>query len=216
MACVIDRSHRGESSCPLHFVKFPPDFSKEKTMAPDPAEKMINPHSDFKVKPLIGPLLIFIAAIYFYVLAGSMDENPIPGQVGPAFWPRAILILLMASCVLKALESYLAFGKGIADIGMESAPPDISVSKLIAMIILILAVVPGMEILGFALANFIFLILFIRIAGMRKLPSLIVTSLVGTIFLLYLFGKVVYLPLPKGDWIFNDMTIFIYRLLFII
>ena len=185
-------------------------------MTPDPAEKMINRYSGFNAKPLIGPLLIFIAAVYFYVLAGSMDENPMPGQVGPAFWPRAILILLMASCVLKALESYLAFGKGIADIGMESAPPDISVTKLIAMIILVLAVVPGMEILGFALANFIFLILFIRIAGMRKLPSLIVTSLLGTIFLLYLFGKVVYLPLPKGDWIFNDLTIFIYRLLYII
>jgi hypothetical protein len=216
MACVIDRSHRGENDFPLHFVKSPPYFSREKTMAPDLTEKMINHHSGFKVKPLIGPLLIFIAAIYFYVLAGSMDENPIPGQVGPIFWPRAILILLMASCVLKALESYLAFGKGIADIGGESAPPDISVSKLIAMIILVLAVVPGMEILGFALANFIFLILFIRIAGMRKLPSLIVTSLLGTIFLLYLFGKVVYLPLPKGDWIFNDLTIFIYRLLYII
>ena len=185
-------------------------------MTPDPAEKMKNRYSGFKVKPLMGPLLIFIAAVYFYVLAGSMDENPMPGQMGPAFWPRTILILLMASCVLKALESYLAFGKGIADIGVESPAPDVSVSKLIAMIILVLAVVPGMEILGFALANFIFLILFIRIAGMRKLPSLIVTSLLGTIFLLYLFGKIVYLPLPKGDWIFNDLTIFIYRLLYII
>ena len=185
-------------------------------MTPDPAEKMKNRYSGFKVKPLMGPLLIFIAAVYFYVLAGSMDENPMPGQMGPAFWPRTILILLMASCVLKALESYLAFGKGIADMGVESAPPDVSVSKLIVMIVLVLAVVPGMEILGFALANFIFLILFIRIAGMRKLPSLIVTSLLGTVFLLYLFGKVVYLPLPKGDWIFNDLTIFIYRLLYII
>jgi hypothetical protein len=185
-------------------------------MTPDPAEKMKNHYSGFKVKPLMGPFLIFIAAVYFYVLAGSIDENPMPGQVGPAFWPRALLILLMASCVLKALESYLAFGKGIAEMGVESTPPDVSVSKLIAMIILILAVVPGMEILGFALANFIFLILFIRIAGMRKLPSLIVTSLLGTIFLLYLFGKIVYLPLPKGDWIFNDLTIFIYRLLYII
>jgi hypothetical protein len=34
--------------------------------------------------------------------------------------------------------------------------------------------------------------------------------------LLYLFGKVVYLPLPKGDWIFHDLTIFIYHLLYII
>ncbi|MCX5837594.1 MAG: tripartite tricarboxylate transporter TctB family protein [Deltaproteobacteria bacterium] len=185
-------------------------------MTPDSAEKIENRSSRLKIKPLIGPLLIFIAAVYFYVLAGSIDENPMPGQMGPAFWPRVILILLMASCVLKALESYLAFGKGIADIGLESAPPDVSVSKLIVMIILVLAVVPGMEILGFALANFIFLILFMRIAGVRKLPSLIVTSLLGTIFLLYLFGKVVYLPLPKGDWIFNDLTIFIYRLLYII
>ncbi len=185
-------------------------------MTPDLAEKMKTRYSGFKVKPLMGPLLIFIAAVYFYVLAGSIDENPMPGQMGPAFWPRTILVLLMASCVLKALESYLAFGKGIADMGVESAPPDVSVSKLIAMIILVLAVVPGMEILGFALANFIFLILFIRIAGMRKPPSLIVTSLLGTIFLLYLFGKVVYLPLPKGNWIFNDLTIFIYRLLYII
>jgi hypothetical protein len=200
----------------IHCEAFPPFFSKEKTMTPDPAEKMKNRYSGFKVKPLIGPLLIFIAAVYFYALAGTIDENPIPGQVGPAFWPRVILILLMASCVLKALESYLAFGKGIADMGVESAPPDVNVSKLIAMIILVLAVVPGMEILGFALANFIFLILFIRIAGMRKLPSLIGTSLLGTIFLLYLFGKIVYLPLPKGDWIFNDLTIFIYRLLYII
>jgi len=185
-------------------------------MTPEPAEKIKNRYSRLKIKPMMGPLLIFIAAVYFYVLAGSIDENPMPGQMGPAFWPRVILILLMASCVLKALESYLAFGKGIADIGVESAPPDVSVSKLIAMIIMVLAVVPGIEILGFALANFIFLILFIRIAGVRKLHSLIVTSLLGTIFLLYLFGKVVYLPLPKGDWVFNDLTIFIYRLLYII
>ena len=187
-------------------------------MTPDPAEKTIGHDSGFKVKPLIGPLLIFIAAVYFYVLTGSMDENPMPGQVGPAFWPRALLILLMASCVLKALESYLAFGKGVgADIGgVECIPRDWSAPKLIVMIILVLAVVPAMEILGFALANFLFLILFIRIAGMRKLPSLIVTSLLGTIFLLYLFGKIVYLPLPKGEWIFSDLTIFIYRLLYII
>jgi len=185
-------------------------------MTPDAPEKMKNRYSRLKIKPMMGPLLIFIASVYLYVLTGSMDENPMPGQMGPAFWPRVILILLMASCVIKALESYLVFGKGLADIGVESAPPEVSVLKLIGMIILVLAVVPGMEILGFALANFLFLILFMRIAGMRKMPSLIVTSLLGTVFLLYLFGKVVYLPLPKGNWIFNDLTIFIYRLLYII
>ena len=187
-------------------------------MTPDPAEKIISRYSGFKVKSLIGPLLIFLAAVYFYVLAGTMDENPMPGQLGPAFWPKAILILLMASCVLKVLESFLAFGKGVAaDIGaLEGAPRDMERTEIDRHD----HPAPGrracMEILGFPLANFLFLILFMRIAGMKKLPSLIVISLLGTIFLLYLFGKIVYLPLPKGEWIFSDLTIFIYRLLYII
>jgi hypothetical protein len=45
---------------------------------------------------------------------------------------------------------------------------------------------------------------------------LFLTSVLGTIFLLYLFVKIVYLPLPKGQWFFDDMTIFLYRVLHII
>jgi putative tricarboxylic transport membrane protein len=167
-------------------------------------------------KTLLGPALIFILAFYFYILAGSIDENPIPGQLGPAFWPRMILILLMASCVLKALESFLGFGKGVADVGFDTAPPEINVPKLAAMILILLAVVFFLDILGFALANFFFLLLFMYIAGLRKKLSLVLVSLLGTIFLLYLFVLVVYLPLPKGEWFFSDLTIAIYRLLHII
>jgi len=168
------------------------------------------------LKSLVGPLLIFILALYFYILAGSIDENPIPGQLGPAFWPRMILILLMASCVLKALESFLGFGKGVADLGLSSPPPEVNVPKLVAMIVMVVAVVFFLDILGFALTNFLFLLIFMRIAGLRKKLSLILVSFLGTIFLLYLFVMVVYLPLPKGTWFFSDLTISIYRLLHII
>jgi hypothetical protein len=60
------------------------------------------------LKPMIGPLLIFLLALYFYILAGGIDVNPMPGQLGPAFWPKALLILLMISCGIKALEIYRA------------------------------------------------------------------------------------------------------------
>jgi hypothetical protein len=42
------------------------------------------------------------------------------------------------------------------------------------------------------------------------------TSVLGTVILLYLFVKVVYLPLPKGAWFFEDLTLAVYRLLWII
>jgi len=55
-----------------------------------------------------------------------------------------------------------------------------------------------------------------RIAGLKKKAHLLVISVLGTILLLYIFVKIVYLPLPKGQWFFTDFTIFLYRVLHII
>ena len=65
-----------------------------------------------------------------------------------------------------------------------------------------------MDMIGFVLANFLFLLLFMRIAGYRQMRRLTLISVLGTIGLLYLFVKFVYLPLPKGQFFFEDMTIF--------
>ena len=54
-------------------------------------------------KSLIGPILIVLLALYFYFLAGKIDEPPSPEQLGAAFWPKMILIFLMASCGIKAV-----------------------------------------------------------------------------------------------------------------
>lgn len=161
-----------------------------------------------------GPLLVLLVALYFFLLAGKIDENPMPGQLGPAFWPRMILILLMASCGIKALEIFK--GKRTEEDSFAAPRPEVDVLRLSLMIASVVAVVFFMDFLGFALANFLFLLLFMRLAGMRRPVPLLLTSLAGTVLLLYLFVKVVYLPLPKGGWLFNDFTVFLYRTLHII
>jgi hypothetical protein len=70
------------------------------------AARMVKGGSGAVLKSMIGPLVILLCAVYFYILAGSIDENPMPGQLGPAFWPKALLILLMISCGIKSLEVY--------------------------------------------------------------------------------------------------------------
>jgi hypothetical protein len=67
--------------------------------------------------------------------------------------------------------------------------------------------------LGFPLTTFLFLLGFTRLAGARQPLLLPVVSALGTVGLLYLFVKVVYLPLPKGTGVVEDFTIFLYRLL---
>jgi len=168
------------------------------------------------IKSLTGPILIFLLGVFFFVLAGRLDENPVEGQLGAFFWPRAILILLMFSCGFKVLESFKGFGKGVADTGLEAPPTQANMGKLVAMIVMLLAAVVSMEMIGFPLCNFLFLLLFMRIAGLKKKVHLLVISVLGTILLLYIFVKIVYLPLPKGQWFFTDFTIFLYRVLHII
>jgi putative tricarboxylic transport membrane protein len=164
----------------------------------------------------IGPVLIFLPAIFLYVLAGKLDENPQEGQLGAFFWPRAVLVLLMAACALKMLESFFAFGKGVAETGLEGPRAEIKNGKLAAMIFMVIAAVVAVENIGFPIANFLFLLGFMRIAGLQRKLPLFLISFLGTVILLYLFVKVVYLPLPKGQWFFDDLTVFIYRALRII
>ena len=167
-------------------------------------------------KSLVGPLLFVLLAVYFYFLAGKIDEPPGPEQLGAAFWPKMVLIFLMVSCGIKAGEILMARGKKRAE-GTPAGPlPEVNTLKLAAMIAMVIAAVYFMDVIGFPLANFLFLLLFMRIAGLRKKLPLFLTSVLGTIFLLYLFVKIVYLPLPKGQWFFDDMTIFLYRVLHII
>jgi len=168
------------------------------------------------IKSLTGPILIFLLALFFYFLARSLDENPMEGQLGPFFWPKSILILLMLSCGLKILEFFKGFGKGVADTGLEGPPIQVQTGKLVAMIVILLAAVACMEMIGFPLCNFLFLLIFMRVAGLKKKSYLLILSVLGTILLLYIFVKVVYLPLPKGQWFFTDVTIFLYRVLHII
>ncbi len=167
-------------------------------------------------KALIGPVLIVLAALYFYVLAGNIDPPPSPDQLGAAFWPKMILLLLMASCGIKAGEILKARGKE-KDGASQSIPrPQVDTLKLVLMIVLVAAVVYLMDLLGFPLANFLFLILFMRVAGLRKKGLLFLISIGGTILLLYLFVRIVYLPLPKGQLFFDDLTVLLYRVLHII
>ena len=160
-----------------------------------------------------GVLIIFSLALYFYSLASPLEEFSPPGQLGPAFWPKLSLLFLMIGCGIKAGETYYSRRKKSAPEEQTSVYPPANFLKLGVMIGLIILVVIGMETIGFLLANFLFLILFMRVAGVKRKFPLFLTSFLGTIILLFIFVKIVYLPLPRGQGIFNDLTIYLYRIL---
>ena len=161
------------------------------------------------LRGLVGPLLIFLAAVALFVAAGRLPVVPVPGQLGPDFWPRLILVSLMASCVLKVLE--VARGSRVK---AERSPAQaLRVQKLAGGIALVLGYPALAPLLGFPLTTFLFLLAFMRLAGTRRPLPLFVIAVLGTVALLYVFVKVVYLSLPKGVGVLEDFTIFLYRVL---
>lgn len=158
----------------------------------------------------VGPILVLVAAVALFVAAGRLPVVPVPGQLGPDFWPRLVLAALMASCVLKLLE--VARGKRAAAAPAAPGQP-LSLPKLAGGIALVLGYPALAPLLGFPLTTALFLVAFMRLAETRGILLLTLTPVLGTVSLLYVFVKIVYLPLPKGAGVMEDLTIFFYRLL---
>lgn len=175
-----------------------------------------------RARPFVGPLLLLAAAGYLYRAAGDIPAVPVPGQLGSSFWPRLVLIGLAASCVAKlvALWRTAAAGRAGPPASLPAAaevaagaPAAVDVPKLLLAVVLLGLYVAAAPVVGFALANALFLALFARLAGLRRPLPLLALAVGVTVALLYLFVKVVYLPLPRGQGVFMAFTLWLYRAL---
>ncbi|HEU5319238.1 MAG TPA: tripartite tricarboxylate transporter TctB family protein [Methylomirabilota bacterium] len=155
----------------------------------------------------LAPLAGIVVAALLLVAGRGLDEAA-EGRLGPGFWPRVVLVGLGLACLAHAVTAWRRRGAGVRAAAEPLAPA--ALAGGIALIVLYVLVTPW---LGWALATALFVAAFMRLAGGRRWAALGATGAVGTVALLYLFVRVVYLPLPKGDGPFEAVTIALYRLL---
>jgi putative tricarboxylic transport membrane protein len=161
---------------------------------------------------MAGPLFfVFFATLIYFYADNSIDPAP-PGQLGAGFWPKMCLVGIVLAACLKGFELWQGRNRAAAE-GGECKEMDNF--KLSLMMLLLILVVPGIGLIGFPLASVLFFIFFLYLAGLRKTSSLVLISCLGTIGLIYVFVKIVYIPLPRGEWFFDDITLLIYRALLI-
>jgi putative tricarboxylic transport membrane protein len=158
-----------------------------------------------------GPIVGILLSIALFLQARGLDEIAQPGQLGPSFWPRMILVGLALACAAKLVVD-LRSTYAAADTSVTAQPP-ISRTKLVASIGLILLYMVLAPVIGFALATAGFIAGFMWVSGSRSIPMIVGNVVVGTVLLLYVFVKFVYLPLPKGDWVFESFTLALYQAL---
>ena len=136
---------------------------------------------------IISGIILLVACFLFYV-ASTFPQSRMADQVGPALWPKIILLLIIILSVTLLIQFV------IQSLKEKKARPkeDLSAEKegfrmLILTVILSLLYGFGVSYVGFLL-------------------SILVFPLCLTVVIYAIFIKILYIPLPRGTGIFLTIS----------
>lgn len=176
---------------------------------------MTPPTAPGKLRAALPYAAVLAAAAFFYADAGGFAALGREGNLGPAFWPRAVLVLLMIVCAAEMVRvAFFYKPESTAPVPHSAAPlPNADdedgvryPALLFAGIAITVVYVPAMEMLGFFLATIIYLAAFMWLGRYRRPMIIAITSVVGTIAFVYVFMKIVYVSLPLGTGPFRQFS----------
>ncbi|MEW6665293.1 MAG: tripartite tricarboxylate transporter TctB family protein [Thermodesulfobacteriota bacterium] len=173
-----------------------------------------------KIKRAIPYVAIFLASAYFYSLANRFQFMARPGHLGPDFWPKLLLGLTMAACLYEVIKTFF-FLK--ADTVPQPTTKETADERMTAKrsypglltigILMTLAYVYLVRFLGFTLCTMLYFALFMLVGRYRKPWAILANSMVGTLILVFIFMKIVYVSLPLGYGPFSTFSLLVTRMM---
>lgn len=161
---------------------------------------------------MVPEVLLLVAAVYLFVAAGNFRQVGNPDQISPGFWPQVLCVGIAIGTLVRLGQKFRARGRPIVGGAVAGAEEDVRMKRVALGIGLVVGYIIGMLFLGYILATALFLIAFIYLGGQRKwyvFPLGIASSLIFA----YVFLKVVYIALPSGVGIFDQLSVILYQLL---
>ncbi len=166
--------------------------------------------------------VVLIAASALYWVATQFDFQPRPGALGPDVWPKAVLAGAIVVCVWQIAAAILSRADAGAAPGLlagmiaadepasETGRHPLRVAAGMALTALyVLLVTP----LGFVLATSAYLALFLALSGYPRHGVTVLVSVLGTLVLMFVFMKLVYVSLPLGQGPFAGVMLFLMQLM---
>jgi hypothetical protein len=158
-------------------------------------------------------VVALVLAAWFVVPSGSANASA-DSFVGPATWPRAMLIGIALCSALLVLRNAVLYASAQRTRTRAEPPTDeFDNRKAVIGIVLLTLYVVAMSVIGFALATVAFFLVWLPYGGVRKPHVVASVAIVGTIALLYAFVKLTTLPLERGLSVFDSVTVALYRVL---
>jgi putative tricarboxylic transport membrane protein len=174
-----------------------------------------------KLKESVPYWVTLAVSVYLYYIATQISAPDTGGQLGPDFWPKAVLGLMILVCVYAIARIMLFGGRSgsavlddtlqseavASDPYEETQPEKRYPGLLIAGTGLTILYVVVFNTLGFFLDTFIYMTAFMLIGRYRRIWIALIVSLIGSLIFMYVFMKIVYVSLPIGKPPFSEVSI---------
>jgi hypothetical protein len=154
---------------------------------------------------IITSAVVFFAALYLFFESIKFEGHEVYGKLGPAYWPKFLLICLMGLSFLVAVDAFRERKKEEVEKGKTSKFDSGKVRLFLAIGFIILYFIL-MQIFGFIILTPLFLIAFMYLLGERKKIWIFGVPIGITVLIVWVFTKVMYVPLPRGQSIFLDFS----------
>jgi len=157
--------------------------------------------SEKKINLSIGIVSTFLSCAIYFLVPFEVNSDPIPGtgdlvRITPAAIPLICAVAFFAIGSLFILHPFV-FAKSVRQDNDVKFSRDGLVRGFITLIIVI-SYPTLLEALGFLLGTAIILFALNLYFGTRKIWQLFLGAVILPICIYYIFGSVMYVPLPKG------------------
>lgn len=151
----------------------------------------------------IMSLLILVASCYLYYEATTLKVFRAYAEVGPNFWPKIVLIILIALSAALTISNIIKWKKSRGEVSEREQ----GWKRVLVAILLAVAYIYFLKPLGFIVSTPLF-ILGMMLLIMPKRKKVIPFTILGIMGMIYIiFAKLLYVPLPKGFGIFHNLSI---------
>lgn len=180
------------------------------------------------VRRLVAPALFLVSVpVLLHYLTPNIDQADAMarGLAGPISWPRFALYGVFFCAAGWLVQSIIQNRRGHAEhsaadlanaVGPDdpAAPPS---NEVVIWIGIVLTLLYGflIPVVGYPLATAGYIVLWLLLGGIRRPVLISAVTVLGTVLLLYVFVKLALMPLDRGQGVFGDLTVAIYRLLHI-
>ena len=162
---------------------------------------------------IIFSVILAVFCIYCFFLVGAESPAATPTELGAAFWPRIILVMMIILLAVNIVNNLKAQKENKSSIMGELNLGGFLKSRLLVGINLVAVMALLMSTIGFMPDCLLFLIAYGFLLGERRIPLLVIRSLAITVVLYVIFQGALDIMLARGVGPFREFALFFEMLL---